>query len=401
MTSNDLTSRLLPVLGRSLDVGFNVFDVMHHGTHEKQLSNVFRWLLEIGGTHNFEGLGQRLFLEQVSLGRGNEPGLPPGPYTVRQEVNTSEVGDGEDIADLVLESDTTVIVVENYGISDGHGHEYNRYLEFSRRGGKTGAVVLLCAEEDRALQTQGWEQAPVVTYERLLDRLVAELDLDSTYAKLNQEQYAFIRQMHRKFASGKGRMSDKDVLDFVTAMCATGEARRYQESPHDVAAERFASDLAQQARERFGEGRAVLQGVKARLRTHGNAVLGKQLNATLGSGFVERVTARYSGIYQWTINFEIAEAHDLFGGDHLQIKFGPSAWFSNEQDDYFQKTVTPEIADYARLFLTRAKSHEIRQSAVSLHEVLSGLAPDDTRLHDEFIALLQAPWANSLRTIET
>lgn len=390
MTSNDLISRLLPVMGRSLDASFNVFDVMHHGTHEKQLSNVFRWLLEIGGTHNFEGLGQRLFVEQVNLGRGGEPALPPGPYRVRQEVNTSKAGDGEDIADLVLESDTAVIVVENYLTSDGHGHEYDRYLKFSRQGAKTGAVVLLCAEEDRTLQTQGWEQAPVVTYEQLLDRLVAELDRDLTYVKQNQEQYIFISQMHRKYASGKGRMSDENVLDFVTAMCATGEARRYQGGQHDVAAERFASDLAQQARERFEKSRVVLQGVKGRLQSYGNAVLSKQLNATLGSRFVERVTAPYRGIYQWTIDFETAEAHGSFGEARLQIKFGPSAWFANEQDNYWKQKVAPEVADYSRLFLTRAESHKIRQSAVSLHEVLGGLALDDARLHDEIIALLQA-----------
>lgn len=34
--TQDLVSRLLPVLGRSLEAGFNVFDVMHHGLHEKQ-----------------------------------------------------------------------------------------------------------------------------------------------------------------------------------------------------------------------------------------------------------------------------------------------------------------------------------------------------------------------------
>lgn len=38
----DLVTALLPVLHRSLDARFNVFDVMHHGTHEKQISNVFR-----------------------------------------------------------------------------------------------------------------------------------------------------------------------------------------------------------------------------------------------------------------------------------------------------------------------------------------------------------------------
>lgn len=394
MADNGLITRLLPVLGRSLEVGFNVFDVMHHGTHEKQLSNIFRWIFEIGGTHSFEALGQQLFVElineeQVRLGRRSAP-LPVGPYTVRQEVNTATIGDAGDIADIVLESDSDVIVVENYGTSDGHGHGYDRYLAFGQREGKTGTVVLLCGEEDSTLQIDGWEQAPVVTYERLLDRLVARLDQDSGYAKRHEEQYAFISQMHRKFASGKGRMSDKELLDFVTAMCATGEAKRYQERDRDVAAERFASDLAQQAREQFGEGREVLQRVKARLRSYGTTVLSQQLNTTLGSEFVEKVTAGFSGIYQWTINFETAETHDSFGEGRLQIKFGPSAWYANEQDSNWKMKVAPGNADYSRLFLTRASNHEICQSTVSLDEVLEGLASDDTRLHDEIIALLRA-----------
>ena len=49
--SHDVITRLLPVLGISGEARFNVFDVMHHGTHEKQLSNVFAWLLDPDGTH--------------------------------------------------------------------------------------------------------------------------------------------------------------------------------------------------------------------------------------------------------------------------------------------------------------------------------------------------------------
>jgi hypothetical protein len=391
VANSDLTTRLLPVLGRPLDVDFNVFDVMHHGTHEKQLSNVFRWLLEIGGTHNFGTLGQRLFLELVNLDRVGQAPLPAGPYMVRQEVNTAEVGEGGDIADIVLESDSAVLVVENYEISDGHGDGYDRYLRFSQRGGRTGAVVLLCATEDRAPQTSGWQNASVVTYERLLDRLLAELDRDPSYSKHNGDQYAFISQLHRRYARGTGRMSDNDVLDFVTAMCATGEAKRYQERNQDVAAERFATDLAQQARESFGEGREALQRVKARLRAYASAVVSKQLNASLGVDFIEKVTARYSGIYQWTINFETGEIDGAFGEARLQIKFGPFAWFANEQDKGWKQTVAPDIADYSHLFITRAKEHTVWQSAVTLHEVLGGLSRDDTRLHDELLVLIQAP----------
>lgn len=391
MADDDLITRLLPVLDRSLDVGFNVFDVMHHGTHEKQLSNIFRWIFEIGGTHNFEALGQQIFVELVNeelSKRGSGDAVPVGPYTVRQEVNTAVLGDTVDIADIVLESDSAVIVVENYGTSDGHGHGYDRYVEFGRRESKQSTVVLLCGEEDSTLQIDGWEQAPVVTYERLLARLIARLDQDSDYARNNAEQYGFIGQMQRKFASTGGRMSDKDVLDFVTAMCTSGQSERYRERDIDLAAERLASDLASQARERFVEGRQVLQRVKARLRSYSSAVLSQQLNATLGPGFVASVTAGFSGIYQWTINFETAEAHDSSGEGRLQIKFGPSAWHAIEQDDHWKLAGAPADADYSRLFLTRAANREVRQSAVSLVEVLEGLTADDTRLHDEIMAML-------------
>lgn len=392
--SNDLIVRLLPVLGRSLETGFNVFDVMHHGSHEKQLSNVFRWIFEIGETHNFEALGQQLFVElindeSVKLGRGSEL-LPSGPYTVRQEVNTAEWGDAGDIADIVLESAAAVIVVENYGTSDGHGHGYERYLKFGQREGKLCVVVLLCGEADSSLQVDGWEQAPVVTYERLLDRLVDKLGHELGYAESNADQFAFISQMHRRFASGKVRMSDKEVLDFVVEMCATGEAKRYQEKDRDIATERFASDLAQQARERFGEGRELLRRVKERLRSYGTAVLIQQLNGTLGEGFVKKSSSAYQGIYEWTFNLEKGETGDSFGDPGLQIKFGPSAWFANEQDSFWKKKVDPQAADYSRLFITSSSNFEIRQSSVSIAEVLEGLPSGDTRLHDEMIALLQA-----------
>ena len=100
-------------------------------------------------------------------------------------------------------------------------------------------------------------------------------------------------------------MADENsVLDFVVAMCATGEAGRYQIRPVDAATEQFASDLAEQARVRFGEGRDLLQRTKASLRRFGADVLMRQLNVTLGEDFVHGVNAGYSGIYQWTINFE-------------------------------------------------------------------------------------------------
>ena len=115
----------------------------------------------------------------------------------------------------------------------------------------------------------------------------------------------------------------------------------------------------------------------------------RQLNATLGDGFVGKVSARYVGNYQWTVNFDLPDDEAKFGEHRLQLKFGPSAWFANEKDPNWKRKVDPEVADYSRLFITRAKTKEIRQSVVTLQEVLDGLAPSDLRLHDEIVQLLR------------
>ena len=385
----DLATALLPVLRRSLEARFNVFDVMHHGTHEKQISNVFRWLLETEGNHHLGDTFVRIFIEEVNRGLvGREP-FAPVAYLVLQEVNTSDAGDEEDIADLVLENDDAVIVVENYVTSDGHGHSYDRYSGYSQRDGRDGAVVLLCHDHDSVLQTMGWENASVVTYGRLMDRLRNEIQSIRLYRQRYPEPYSFIDQMHRKFVMRRSGVEDRQVLDFIIAMCATGEAGRYGEQRHSSAAERFANDVAEQARERFGEGREMLGRVKVRLRNYAAQVLKGQLDATLGNGFVSNVSARYAGTYQWTINFDVPDEGETFGEHRLQLKFGPSAWFANEKDAHWKRTVDPEVADYSRLFLTRASTREVRQSDVTLEEVLDGLTPSDLRLHDEILKLLK------------
>lgn len=391
----DLVTALLRVLNRSVDAQFNVFDVMHHGTHEKQLSNVFGWLLNAQGTHRLDDGFLRIFIEEVNRSRPWEQRLPETDYLVLQEVNTAGPEElSQDIADLVLVHDEAVIVVENYYTSDGHGHSYDRYLEYSKRGDRPmGAVVLLCEDHDGSRQNDGWEEAAVVTYGRLLDRLWSTVHRDRRYALKNPEPYSFIDQMHRKFVEGRGPVEDQEVLDFLVAMCTTGEAGRYAEQKHGSAAERFANDVAVQARERFAEGRETLMRIKQRLTTYGNEHLKKQLNASLGEGFVGAVSARYVGNYWWTVNFEVPglEVPDdaNFGESHLQLKFGPSAWFANERDPNWTVKVDPTVADYSRLFITSAKTREIRQSAVTLDEVLGGLAADDLRLRDEIVAVVR------------
>lgn len=390
----DLATRLLPTLHRSLEVPFNVFDVMHHGTHEKQLSNVFRWLLETQGSHHLEDTFLCIFIDEVNRGLEETVQFPAGDYLVLQEVNTAEAEEQvEDIADLVLMNDDAVIVVEHYFTSDGHGHNYCRYSKFSKRGGRQGVVVLLCHDEDSSRQTMGWEDATVVTYGRLLDRLWHVIRDDRQYQRKFPEPYSFIDQMHRKFVQGRGRVEDQQVLDFVVAMCATGEAGRYGEQRHGPAADRFAEDVADQARERFVEGRELLMRVKRRLTSYGQEHLRRQLNATLGEDFVGSVSARYAGNYQWTVNFYLP-GHVLpdeaeFGESQLQLKFGPSAWFANERDPNWTTKVDTEAADYSRLFVTWAQTREIRQSAVTLQEVLDGLTADDRRLHDEIVQVVR------------
>jgi len=76
---------------------FNVFEVMHHGTHEKQLSNVFAWLLDADETHRCGNAFLRIFLEEVNRGCDSTEKVTGDSFGVRQEVNTREPGAGMDI----------------------------------------------------------------------------------------------------------------------------------------------------------------------------------------------------------------------------------------------------------------------------------------------------------------
>jgi hypothetical protein len=144
----------------------------------------------------------------------------------------------------------------------------------------------------------------------------------------------------------------------------------------------FADMLRERALEQFGQSPELLQRVKATLRTYCLGVLKAQVNLALADERITDVSANFQGIYQWTINFRIpGEA----GGSEapLQVKFGPSAWFGNEKDDYWKRTVPAADADYSRLFLTRNPTKEIRQ------EVLDGIGPGDLRLRDEIVTLMR------------
>src|SRR6476660_4514773 len=130
-----LVARLAPMLAVQREERFNVFDVMHHGAHEKQLSNVFAWFLDDRGTHKLGTRFQDIFVAAVNASLAHGDTIGPGTFSVRQERNTSENGQPMDIADLVLENASTTIVIENYFTSDGHGHSYEGYRAFGARDG--------------------------------------------------------------------------------------------------------------------------------------------------------------------------------------------------------------------------------------------------------------------------
>src|SRR5215469_8556216 len=63
-----LVTRLLPVLAKKPQEEFNVFDVMRYGGHERQLSDVFAWLLDAGGNHKLGDAFLRVFIDEVNRG---------------------------------------------------------------------------------------------------------------------------------------------------------------------------------------------------------------------------------------------------------------------------------------------------------------------------------------------
>lgn len=195
-----MVTSLVPLLSKSLAERFNVFRVMHHGTHEKQISNVFAWLLNDNGTHGFGNVFQRIFVEQINRRLPEECQLPNMGYRVDQEVDTSgHDALSKDIADIVLSCARASIVVENFKSSDGHGHDYHRYLAHGTAGGKQCVVVLLCARHEPHLQADGWEQALVITYADLLEPLKAHIVVDVAWRPRSSH-----RSMRDLLANGSG-----------------------------------------------------------------------------------------------------------------------------------------------------------------------------------------------------
>lgn len=384
----ELVTALVPSLSRSLAEQFNVFRVMHHGTHEKQLSNVFAWLLDAQGTHELGDAPQRIFLDLVNAARPEDACLPTTGYAIAQEVVTpGHEGmldpESADIADIVLSSPKAAVVVENFGTSDGHGHDYRRYLALGTAGGRAAAVVLLCERRATHLQRDGWEQAVVVTYAEYLHALRAHVADDRSWTRLHPDQHFFIRQLFEHFVEGPVAMNTEDTLSFLTAMCETGESARYGYLPRERAAQELGELIAAQARRQLEESRALLTSTKRLLKEFVTSTLVAQVHEEFTESTVTEVNVRFQGLWEWCIELRR-------GVDHPSVflVFGPTAVAVQERVP--RKL---EYPDYSQVFITLQNKSVggnslISHAGVRLTEVLDGLAADDVRLRDAVLRIV-------------
>jgi hypothetical protein len=365
---------------------FNVFRVMHHGTHERQLSNVFAWLLREDGTHELGDTFQRLFVEQLNRGLPKEGQVPASGYRVAQEVDTSgSDGLGSDIADIVLTHDLASIVIENFESSDGHGHDYHGYLAHGAAGDRQSVVVLLCVRRESHRQSDGWQDAVVLTYAELLDALRAHVAVDATWRRTHPQQNFFLIELFRHFLEGAPVMTNEDRISFIKTMCDTGESARYGHRPQEVAAQEFADLLARHAMHQFQEGREALAEVKRALKRFAEQTLVRQVNAASESWQVASVRARYVGQWEWCVELRRTDSQPS-----INLEFGPTAVVENER-------VPEPLAepDYTKVFVTlnaagRDGIDQMIQTDVGLEEVLAGLSGEDVRLRDNVLRVAPA-----------
>jgi len=377
-----LVTGLVPTMSRSLAEQFNVFRVMHHGTHEKQLSNVFAWLLHADATHHLGDLFQRILLSRINAARPSVDQLPLSGFRVLQEVDTTIAAEpGKDIADIVLLRDDTAVMIENFETSDGHGHDYESYRTYGNANGRRSVVVMLCARRERRRLSRGWEDAVVVTYSEVLEDLRVHLDAGRGWREENPRQDVFINELVDQFVEGPQAMTVQDQLEFIKTMCETGESARYGRRNREAVAAEFAAQVAQHAQRQFEDSRKTLGLIKQSLRRHAEPTLRVLVNEATG-GVVQSVSANFQGRWEWSTTLVTED-----GEPNIFLAFGPTAATENER--------APEPVsdpDYSRVFVARqagAGIDRIAQTEVTLEEVLSGLADDDQRLSRAVITLVQ------------
>lgn len=387
---HDLVTELMPTLTRQWeDRRFNLFDVLRHGTHEKQLSNLFAWLLTNDETHELGDMPARIFVDEINAVRPGKP-INCGRFKVFQEENTSDPSLGADIADIVLvdEDERVAIVVENFHTSNGHGHSYASYLKHGQRriGEGTSIVVLLCATEDRTQLEGGWEESAVITYRNFVRKVCDHVDSTNDYAVHRPEQAAFFKQMRAHFVKGE-EVNDQASIEFVRQMCVVDEAELFGRSNQAVVEEAFAEKLKQESLRRIGEGRDMLLRVKSELKLFCSGPLRSMVQEISGREVFDDVKADWRGSYQWSVRL----MKGGLGNDNeiLRIRFGPTAWyaFKDPYGEFPNLDRSQQNPDFAYLFVGDPFTTRMQQTSVTLGDVLGGL-DGDTRLAEEIVAFL-------------
>lgn len=391
-SENRLVTSLVPLLSRSLAEKFNVFQVMHHGTHEKQLSNVFAWLLQPDETHELGDTFQKIFMNRINAALPEGLAFPRSGYRVIQEADTSSgAATRQDIADIVLMTTHESVVIENFGTSDGHGHNYGGYLSYGAQGGRRSLVVLLCIRREPERQTDGWEQALVLTYAELLGDLRDQVSTNKAWRQRHPRQNFLMNELIENFTEGPRAVNAADHIAFLTAMCETGESARYGHRPQHAAAEEFAETMAQHAKQQFEDGRKTLSDIKRILRHFASGPLLAQVNAALGQEVVANVQANFAGQWEWNVRL-LDSSNNLVAA----LLFGPTAVaYNNEVPDPLPSP------DFSRVFVLTEprdtdRERRLRPTEVGLDEVLAGLEPTDDRL-----AQILIPHSRSHRRIES
>ena len=128
--------------------------------------------------------------------------------------------------------------------------------------------------------------------------------------------------------------------------------------------------------------RKLLNRLKKALQTYLDANLGR-LNDALGEAYFGGTYIRFQGIYQWDVSLVRDGEVTVF------VLFGPSAWADNEVNRYKSWDVRIDEPDYSRLAIGYGPNKELRQSSVTMEDILNGLAPDDTRLLDEILSAVR------------
>lgn len=269
-------------------------------------------------------------------------------------------------------------MIENYYVSDGHGHSYtNYYTHGLSLGARRSVVILLCQDVDTNLLVEGWEKAPIVTYSNMLKRLMEDMGQDQRYRDENRRQAWFLVEVSERFIKGD-KVHDQTVENFIKALSDTGAAGLYGAA---TAEERFLKKIQEEAQRKYTASREALHRVKHDLKSYLAANL-SVFDDGLGVGAFREASLPFKGIFQWIIVLEGNQSP-------VHISFGPSIWSENtvDRDGSWDHKIVD--ADYSRLFIGDTGSRTLHQSSVTISDVLRGLTPENNTLIDEIVAAVR------------